>query len=67
MAREKAWGRALAREVSAHLPEAVHALPDLKLTSAQIQALRKAFETHLVQTMCEHAKPAPGTASGKKS
>ena len=53
MATEREWARALARQVAAALPEVVRQLPDLRLTAAQVKALKTAFENHLVQTMGE--------------
>jgi hypothetical protein len=51
VAREAEWGRAIAREMAASLPEAVRMVPSLKLTPKQIQALQKAFEAFLIENM----------------
>jgi hypothetical protein len=53
MAREKEWGRALARQLASELPAAVRDLPELRLTSQQIDQLRIAFENRLIETMGE--------------
>jgi hypothetical protein len=55
MAREKAWGVAVARELAAEIPEAVRLVPDLRLTNAQILVLQRAFAARLVATMGEDA------------
>jgi hypothetical protein len=67
--REKAWAMAIAREVSAELPEAVRQVPGLRLTNAQIAALQTAFESRLIQSMGEDSDETPRAASvrvGKK-
>lgn len=51
MAREKSWGLAIARDVAAVIPDAVHQVRDLRLTKAQIAALQKAVQKRLIQTM----------------
>jgi hypothetical protein len=53
MAREKAWAVAIARNVANALPDAVRSVPDVRLTEAQIEALRKAFQQRLIETMGE--------------
>jgi hypothetical protein len=70
MAREKEWGRALARQLASELPAAVRDLPELRLTSGQIDQLRTAFENRLIKTMGEEAAAtpsavAPGTVKKK--
>ena len=70
MAREKEWGRALARQLASELPAAVRDLPDLRLTSQQIDNLRIAFENRLIETMGEDtdetsSAAAPRTAKKK--
>ncbi len=65
MAREKAWAVAIARELASELPAAVRDLPDLKLTSKQIQELRIAFENRLVQSMGEDADETPAAVAAR--
>jgi Spy/CpxP family protein refolding chaperone len=51
---EREWARVLARHVANQLPEAVRQLPDLQLTDAQVQELRRVFQNTLVTNMgCE--------------
>jgi hypothetical protein len=51
---EREWARALARHIANQLPEAVRQVPDLQLTEAQVQELRRAFQNTLVTNMgCE--------------
>ena len=53
-AAEREWARALARHIANQLPEAVRQVPDLGLTNAQVQELRRIFENTLVTNMgCE--------------
>ncbi len=63
MAREKAWGVAIARELAAELPAAARSVPDLKLTAGQIAELRIAFEDRLIQSMGEDSDETPGSAA----
>ncbi len=65
MVREKAWAVAIARELASELPAAVRDLPDLKLTSKQIQELRIAFENRLVQSMGEDADETPAAVAAR--
>jgi len=65
MAREKAWGVAIARELAAELPAAARDLPDLKLTNRQITELRIAFENRLVQSMGEDSDETPGAVAAR--
>jgi len=48
---EREWARALARHVANQLPEAVRQVRDLKLTTTQIDELRKVFENTLIVNM----------------
>ena len=51
---EREWARALARHIANQLPEAVRQLPELQLTEAQVQELRRVFQNTLVTNMgCE--------------
>lgn len=51
---EREWARILARRVANQLPEAIRQLPDLQLTFAQVEELRKVFENTLITNMgCE--------------
>lgn len=51
---EREWARALARHIANQLPEAVRQLPELQLTEAQVEALRRVFQNTLVTNMgCE--------------
>src|SRR5215510_5586869 len=51
---EREWARALARHIASQLPEAVRQLPDLQLTDAQVQELRRVFQNTLITNMgCE--------------
>ena len=63
MAREKEWGRALARQLASELPAAVRDLPELRLTSQQIDQLRIAFENRLIVTMGEDAHETPSAVA----
>ena len=63
MAREKEWGRALARQLASELPAAVRDLPELRLTSQQINQLRIAFENRLVETMGEDTDKTPSAVA----
>jgi hypothetical protein len=63
MAREKEWGRALARQLASELPAAVRDLPELRLTSGQIDQLRTAFENRLIKTMGEEANATPSAVA----
>src|SRR2546425_11234440 len=51
---EREWARALARHIANQLPEAVRQVPDLGLTEAQVETLRRVFQNTLVTNMgCE--------------
>jgi hypothetical protein len=51
---EREWARILARRVANQLPEAIRQLPDLQLTTVQVDELRRTFENTLVTNMgCE--------------
>jgi hypothetical protein len=63
MAREKEWGRALARQLASELPAAVRDLPELRLTSQQINQLRIAFEKRLIGTMGEDTDETPSAVA----
>lgn len=54
---EREWARTLARQVSNQLQEAARQLPDLCLTSDQLERLRRAFENTLVTNMGCDAPP----------
>ncbi|HEV2691062.1 MAG TPA: hypothetical protein VGV35_21045 [Bryobacteraceae bacterium] len=62
LAREKEWGKALARQLASELPGAVRDLPELRLTSQQVEQLRIAFENRLIETMGEDADETPSAA-----
>jgi len=54
---EREWARVLARHIADQLPEAVHQVPNLKLTPTQVEELRKVFENTLVTNMgCEQLR-----------
>ena len=59
MAREKAWAVAFARQLASELPAAARELPELGLTSRQINQLRVAFENRLVESMGEDSDETP--------
>jgi len=61
-ATEKAWAGALARDISADIPQAVRNA-GLNLTETQIAALRVAFEVRLVRTMGEDSDETPRDAA----
>ena len=63
MAREKEWGRALARQLASELPAAVRDLPELRLTSQQVNQLRIAFENRLIETMGEDTGETPSSVA----
>ena len=65
MAREKAWAVAFARALASELPAAVRDLPDLGLTSRQINQLRVAFENRLVQSMGEDSDETPTSLASR--
>jgi hypothetical protein len=65
MAREKAWAVAIARELSAEIPEAVRLVSDLRLTNAQIAALQRAFAARLIATMGEDSDETPRSAANR--
>ena len=65
MAREKAWAVAFARALASELPAAVRDLPDLGLTSRQINQLRVAFENRLVQSMGEDSDESPTSLANR--
>ena len=67
MAREKAWAVAIARELSAELPDAVRMVSDLRLTNAQIAALQRAFAARLIATMGEDSDETPRSAASRVS
>jgi hypothetical protein len=67
MAREKAWGVAIARELAAELPAAVRDLTELKLTNRQINELRIAFENRLILSMGEDLDETPGAVAARTS
>jgi hypothetical protein len=48
---EREWARALARHLANQLPEAIRQVRDLKLTPAQLEELKGAFENTLVTNM----------------
>jgi hypothetical protein len=48
---ERAWARALARQVANQLPEAARKTPNLRLTADQLEQLRKVFENTLISNM----------------
>jgi hypothetical protein len=48
---EREWARALARHVANQLPEAIRQLPNVQLTHAQIEELRRVFENTLITNM----------------
>lgn len=48
---EREWARTLARDVANQLPEAARQLPDLCLSSDQVERLRTAFENTLLVNM----------------
>jgi hypothetical protein len=51
---EREWARTLARSVADQLPEAARQLPNLGLSSDQVEELRRVFENTLVVNMgCE--------------
>ena len=54
---EREWARTLARSISDQLPEAARQLPNLCLTSDQIEELKRAFENTLVTNMGCGAPP----------
>jgi len=57
LAAEREWARTLARHISNQLPEAVRALPDLRLNREQVEELRRTFENTLVVNMgCEEPR-----------
>ena len=62
MSREKAWAVAIARDVSAELPEAVR-LAQLRLTPDQVALLQKALEHRLIESMGEDSDEAPKRAA----
>ena len=65
MAREKAWAVAIARELSAELPDAVRMVSDLRLTNAQVAALQRAFAARLIATMGEDSDETPRSAANR--
>ncbi len=51
---EREWARVLARRVANQLPEALRQVPDIRLTPAQVEQLRRVFENTLITNMgCE--------------
>jgi len=67
MVREKAWAVAIARELSAELPDAVRMVSDLRLTNAQVAALQRAFAARLIATMGEDSDETPRSAANRVS
>jgi hypothetical protein len=65
MAREKAWGVAIARQLASELPAAVRDLRDLRLTNRQIAELRTAFENRLIQSMGEDSDETPAAVAAR--
>lgn len=55
---EREWARALARHVANQLPEAIRQAPDIQLTPAQVEELRKVFENTLITNMGCEVPPA---------
>ena len=51
---EREWARILARRVANQLPEAIRHAPNIQLTPAQVDELRRVFENTLITNMgCE--------------
>jgi hypothetical protein len=51
---EREWARTLARRVANQLPEAIRQTPDIQLTPAQVEELKRVFENTLITNMgCE--------------
>lgn len=48
---EREWARALARQMAEQLPQAIHQVPNLRLTAQQVEELRRAFENTLLTNM----------------
>ena len=65
MAREKAWAVAFARQLASELPPAARELPDLRLTSRQINQLRIAFENRLIESMGEDSDETPTSVANR--
>ena len=59
MAPEKAWAVAFACQLASQLPAAAREVPNLALTSRQINQLRVAFENRLVESMGEDSDETP--------
>ena len=58
---EREWARTLARHVSNQLQEAAQQLPELCITSDQLEQLRRAFENTLITNMgCAVGENNPG-------
>src|SRR5437016_5980557 len=54
---EREWARTLARHVANQLPEAARQLPNLCLTSDQVEQLKRAFENTLITNIgCENPR-----------
>jgi len=57
LAVEREWARALARHVANQLPEALQKVPQVHLTPAQVEELRRVFENTLITNMgCEERR-----------
>ena len=65
MAREKEWAVAFARTLAGQLPPVARELPDLGLTSRQINQLRVAFENRLIESMGEDSDETPNTVADR--
>lgn len=65
MAREKEWAVAFARHLASELPAAARSLPELGLTSRQINQLRVALENRLVESMGEDADETPNSVADR--
>jgi len=51
---EREWARILARRIANQLPEAIRQAPDIQLTPAQVEELKRVFENTLITNMgCE--------------
>lgn len=63
MAREKAWGVAIARQLASELPAAAAELHDVKLSERQVHALRVALEKRLIESMGEDSDETPASVA----
>ena len=51
---EREWARILARRIANQLPEAIRQAPDIQLSAAQVEQLKRVFENTLITNMgCE--------------